>query len=201
MKKNNDKATIKFHLIKDNGPGMFAGGYPFGSCQYVPVMNAYKAAKQVGIENLKALFEDDIFDQTMKLKGNHKQIMHQYKVAVMQSELRIKEGDDQEYLWQLCDVSIALGELHKELTPDNFYWKEWAEDKPWDWDEFKEILKWKSPDDAYKYMADHSWDLWSAVNISAFPKHVEGDSAQTGVELAMAEYLWEDTIDFNEWST
>ena len=67
-----------------------------------------------------------------------------------------------------------------------------------------EIQEIETMDGFYQWMAEHSWDLWSAVHPVPEINHPDFknmDGVCTGVQMALTEYLWEEEINFNEWDT
>lgn len=187
--------------------------YPYGSCQYATVSQGYDAAKKAGVENLSFLYGENDWIDLMMLKGNKEQMLRATKEYMMWGMLSTRDESHAEDQGRRINMVLDRGFIDEAFTPDDF-----SDDEEEEKAELQEVFELKSYQEAITWMAEHSWDLWSAVipvQAVKLPEELTPDVGSgpifnvmawesgyaTGIEMAIYEYLAEEEMDWEEWDT
>lgn len=185
--------------------------YPFGSCQYRTVAQGYNAAKAVGVENLRSIFDEDAFIETMFLKGRRDELDFQMKTLLLWDKAKV---DSNEHAVEVSEYIEALANGESEIDLSVF-WIDSQEDGE---NEIKEILELKDVQEMLKYAENQAYDLWSVSLPVAYPILDNENTPDVGtgpifnmmaweqgyaqgIAMALFEYVYEQEMDWGKWDT
>ena len=175
--------------------------FPYGSCQYKSIHQAYLAAKEVGPHHFLVLYPKEDLGLVYNKKGREDRIVHEILIDYLLTKL------EDSYIAELCHAGlyhriscIARGQCSVFDIPEHGWYCQDSDDVK---DLDMAIRKVKTIDDALEMQAEAAWDLWSAIlGIPEVPEEGPiGDQDARGITMAILEWLIGREIDFKEWST